>query len=125
MTKRGAHWTLIDNTFYSLDECNYFCKRESEAFYDHRDSIVDICEQCLGKLLNKDCHDSLRRIYQVRRRTVPTLKREKPEGKFDTLAQSDQSTASIFCDQFLKNTQIPSDFPTDERHKDLGIRLRN
>ena len=126
MRASGAAYTVVEGVFYTLDQCHILCKREAAAYFDSRDSIVQLCEQYLGKLLDNDCHAALKRIYQSRHKTVPVLKRRKQEGKgFTKLADTAQTKAEVFSDQFLKNTQLPCDFPPDTHHNDVDARLRS
>ena len=60
----------------------------------------------------------VKRIYQIKAKSIPVLKTELGGGSFSILAQTSSEKAKIFNEQFYANTLIPTDFPDNSVHLD-------
>jgi len=68
MKIQGTQFTVVEDRIYSMAQVKAQCDRESLHYHETENDIVRNCEQYCNRMLEENCHDALRRIYQVRPR---------------------------------------------------------
>ena len=109
--RRGGGSVSIDGTVYSLTDCETNRRAELVEFFREVSTVRENSDAYISRLVDSDVHSAIKKLYHVRRRDVPTLKKKNPDGSFEVLASCDRGKAEIFSDKFFGNTELPADFP--------------
>ena len=117
---------FVDGLAFHIDDCRARASSAADDSFQDFSIYKTNCEKWINRQADHGLHQLMRRIYQVPKRSIPHLKRRVDGSKkLQVIATSNRQKADLFAEQFIKNCEIPPDFPVHPEHSKLSLFLND